>query len=104
MSTPPAHRIAAEREDEYGDVVRVICGCGASFVDDDAEQVSALSAHAEHVRKLALSARAKEAMDGIGWCDYSDPAAMSYATLELARIVVELARELERLRDATSES
>ena len=47
--------------------------------------------------RAPLRERAKAAQDELGWTDYTDPSRMAHGTVELARIVVELAQRVEQL-------
>lgn len=51
-----------------------------------------------HAPVPALRVRAMEVQDRLGWADPADHQVVTYATVDLARLVVELAAEVEALR------
>lgn len=46
-----------------------------------------------------FAALARDAKDQVGWADFSDPAQLASATLNLAHIVCQLAAAVDQLRD-----
>lgn len=78
--------------------------CGADDGEPcDVDCVARLEYEADAVvptpseRAQGLYRRAKEAQDRLGWADPKDHMEVTHATVDLARVVTDLARELRQL-------
>lgn len=73
---------------------------GATEPNPDCPTQGATDAATNSGPPLTWEERAQKAQDAIGWADSSDPGAVAYAVLDLARFVTAMARELDKLTAA----